>query len=352
MLTTDLALRLDPEYEKISRRFLEHPDEFALAFAKAWYKLLHRDMGPVERYLGPWVPEPQPWQDPVPPVEGELVSEADVAALKEAILATGLTVPQLVRTAWASASSFRGTDKRGGANGARIRLEPQRGWQSNDADEIDAVVSALEQVKSDFDGRGGASVSIADLIVLGGSAAVEKAAADAGHAVTVPFHPGRTDATQEQTDTDSFRVLQPRADGFRSYLPEGEKLSPETLLLDRANLLNLTAPEMTVLVGGMRAIGANAGDSDLGVLTAAPRPADQRLLPHPARAGHGVEVVGIPGERLRRHRPRDRRGAVDRHGGRPGLRLARAAAGARRRSTPATTRRRSSCATSWPPGSR
>ncbi len=267
MLTTDLALRLDPEYEKISRRFLEHPDEFALAFAKAWYKLLHRDMGPAERYLGPWVPEPQPWQDPVPAVEGELVSEADVAALKEAILATGLTVPQLVRTAWASASSFRGTDKRGGANGARIRLEPQRGWQSNDADEIDAVVSALERVKSDFDGRGGASVSIADLIVLGGSAAVEKAAADAGHTVTVPFHPGRTDATQEQTDTDSFRVLQPRADGFRSYLPEGEKLSPETLLLDRANLLNLTAPEMTVLVGGMRAIGANAGDSDLGVLT-------------------------------------------------------------------------------------
>ena len=267
MLTTDLALRLDPEYEKISRRFLEHPDEFALAFAKAWYKLLHRDMGPVERYLGPWVPEPQPWQDPVPAVEGELVSEADVATLKEAILATGLTVPQLVRTAWASASSFRGTDKRGGANGARIRLEPQRGWQSNDADEIDAVVSALERVKSDFDGRGGASVSIADLIVLGGSAAVEKAAADAGHTVTVPFHPGRTDATQEQTDTDSFRVLQPRADGFRSYLPEGEKLSPETLLLDRANLLNLTAPEMTVLVGGMRAIGANAGDSDLGVLT-------------------------------------------------------------------------------------
>jgi catalase-peroxidase len=267
MLTTDLALRVDPVYEKISRRFLEHPDEFAAAFAKAWYKLLHRDMGPVERFLGPWVPEPQPWQDPVPPVEGELVSDADVSALKEAILATGLTVPQLVRTAWASASSFRGTDKRGGANGARIRLEPQRGWQSNDADEIDAVVSALEQVKSDFDGRGGATVSIADLIVLGGSAAVEKAAADAGHPVTVPFHPGRTDATQEQTDTDSFRVLQPRADGFRSYLPEGEKLSPETLLLDRANLLNLSAPEMTVLVGGMRAIGANAGDSDLGVFT-------------------------------------------------------------------------------------
>ncbi len=267
MLTTDLALRLDPAYEKISRRFLEHPDEFALAFAKAWYKLLHRDMGPAERYLGPWVPEPQPWQDPVPPVEGALVSDADVASLKEAILATGLTVPQLVRTAWASASSFRGTDKRGGANGARIRLEPQRGWQSNDGDEISTVVEALERVKADFDGKGGASVSIADLIVLGGSAAVEKAARDGGHDVTVPFHAGRTDATQEQTDVDSFRVLQPRADGFRSYLPPGEKLSPEMLLLDRANLLTLTAPEMTVLVGGLRAIGANVGDSDLGVLT-------------------------------------------------------------------------------------
>jgi catalase-peroxidase len=267
MLTTDLALRFDPEYEKISRRFLENPDEFADAFGKAWYKLLHRDMGPIERFLGPWVPETQPWQDPVPAVEGELVSDDDVAALKDAVLATGLTVQQLVRTAWASAATFRGTDKRGGANGARIRLEPQRGWPSNDAAELDAVLSALEQVKADFDGRGGATVSLADLIVLAGSAAVEKAARDAGHGVTVPFHPGRTDATQEQTDTDSFRVLQPRADAFRSYLRPGEKLSAETLLLDRANLLNLTAPEMTVLVGGMRAIGANVGDSDLGVLT-------------------------------------------------------------------------------------
>ena len=267
MLTTDLALRFDPEYEKISRRFLEHPDEFAMAFAKAWYKLLHRDMGPVERFLGPWVAEPQLWQDPVPPVEGELVSDADVAALKEAVLATGLTVPQLVRTAWASASSFRGTDKRGGANGARIRLEPQRSWESNDAAELDIVLSALEQVKHDFDARGGATVSTADLIVLAGCAAIEQAARGAGHDVPVPFHPGRTDASQEQTDTDSFRVLQPRADGFRSYLPPGEKLSAETLLLDRANLLNLTAPEMAVLVGGMRAIGANVGGSDLGVLT-------------------------------------------------------------------------------------
>ena len=267
MLTTDLALRVDPEYEKISRRFLENPDEFALAFAKAWYKLLHRDMGPIERYLGPWVPEVQLWQDPVPPVDHELVSDADVAGLKEAILATGLTVQQLVRTAWASAATFRGTDNRGGANGARIRLEPQRGWPSNDAAELSTVLDALERVKADFDGRGGAKVSIADLIVLGGCAAVEKAARDAGHDVTVPFHPGRTDASQEQTDAHSFRVLEPRADGFRSYLRGGEKLSPEMLLLDRANLLNLTAPEMTVLLGGMRAIGANVGDSDLGVLT-------------------------------------------------------------------------------------
>ncbi|MGL5929847.1 MAG: catalase/peroxidase HPI [Dermatophilaceae bacterium] len=270
MLTTDLALRFDPVYEPISRRFLENPDEFAQAFGKAWYKLLHRDMGPVERFLGPWVPEVQPWQDPVPPRPETLISDDDVAALKEAVLAAGLTVPQLVRTAWASAASFRGTDKRGGANGARVRLEPQRSWESNDAAEIDTVVAALERVKADFDGRGGATVSLADLIVLGGSAAVEKAARDAGHTVTVPFRPGRTDATQEQTDVDSFRYLEPRADGFRSYLRPGEKLSAETLLLDRANLLTLTAPELTVLVGGMRALGANVGDSPLGVLTERP----------------------------------------------------------------------------------
>ncbi|GAA4412342.1 catalase/peroxidase HPI [Fodinibacter luteus] len=267
MLTSDLALRFDPEYEKISRRFHENPEEFRLAFAKAWYKLLHRDMGPIERYLGPWVPEPQLWQDPVPPVDHELVSDADVAALKEAVLGAGLSVQQLVRTAWASAASFRGTDKRGGANGARIRLEPQRGWESNDAAELDTVLGALERVKADFDAQGGAKISLADLIVLAGSAAVEQAARDAGHEVTVPFRPGRTDATQELTDTESFRVLEPRADGFRNYLRPGEKLSPETLLLDRANLLNLSAPQMTVLVGGMRAMGANTGDSDLGVLT-------------------------------------------------------------------------------------
>jgi catalase-peroxidase len=267
MLTTDLSLRVDPEYEKISRRFHENPDEFALAFAKAWYKLLHRDMGPVQRFLGPWVAPVQPWQDPVPAVDHDLVSDADVAGLKEAILGSGLTVQQLVRTAWAAAASFRGTDKRGGANGARIRLEPQRSWESNDAAEIDTVVSALERIKTEFEARGGAKVSIADLIVLGGSAAVERAAREAGHSVVVPFHPGRTDATQEQTDVDSFRVLQPRADGFRSYLRPGEKLSAEMLLLDRAVMLTLTAPELTVLLGGMRAIGANVGDSPLGVLT-------------------------------------------------------------------------------------
>ena len=292
MLTTDLALRFDPEYEKISRRFLEHPDEFALAFAKAWYKLLHRDMGPVERYLGPWVPEPQPWQDPVPPVEGELVSDADVAALKEAVLATGLTVPQLVRTAWASASSFRGTDKRGGANGARIRLEPQRGWQSNDAAEIDAVLSALEQVKADFDGRGGATVSIADLIVLGGSAAVEKAARDAGHDVTVPFHPGRTDATQEQTDTDSFRVLA----AARRRVPQLPAPGREAVARDAA--ARPRQPAQPHRPRDDRARRRDAGDRRQRrrlrprCAHRAAWPADQRLLPHPARAGHRVEVVG------------------------------------------------------------
>ncbi|GAA5105538.1 catalase/peroxidase HPI [Alloalcanivorax gelatiniphagus] len=267
MLTSDLALRVDPEYDKISRRFLENPDEFSLAFAKAWYKLLHRDMGPVSRYLGPWVPEPQLWQDPVPPVEGDLVGDDDVATLKSALLDSGLSVSDLVTTAWASAASFRNTDKRGGANGARIRLEPQRGWTVNQPEELDRVLQVLESVRADFNARGGAQVSLADLIVLGGSAAVEKAARDAGVEVTVPFHPGRTDATQEQTDVHSFRVLEPRADGFRNYVRPGEKLQPEKLLVDRAYMLNLTAPEMTVLVGGLRALGANHGGSAHGVLT-------------------------------------------------------------------------------------
>jgi catalase-peroxidase len=269
MLTTDLALRFDPAYAKVSRNFYEHPEKFADAFARAWYKLLHRDMGPVTRYLGPWVPEPQLWQDPVPVVDHELVGDADVAALKAKVLDSGLSVSQLVRTAWASAASYRGTDMRGGANGARIRLEPQRGWAANDPAELATVLQTLEAIQQEFNGSG-SRISLADLIVLAGCAAVEKAAKDAGHDVTVPFAPGRTDASQEQTDTETFAVLEPRADGFRNYLRAGEKLPPETLLLDRANLLTLTAPEMTVLVGGLRALGANAGGSTAGLLTDRP----------------------------------------------------------------------------------
>ncbi|MHC6630063.1 catalase/peroxidase HPI [Streptomyces globosus] len=272
MLTTDLALRVDPVYGPITKRFHEHPEELAEAFAKAWYKLLHRDMGPVSRYLGPWVPEPQLWQDPVPPVDHELVSDEDVEALKRKILDSGLPLRHLVTTAWASAASFRGTDKRGGANGARIRLEPQRGWESNSGPEIPETLEALERIRAEFDSAqtGGKKVSLADLIVLGGCAAVEQAARNAGHDVRVPFAPGRTDASQEQTDTESFAVLEPRADGFRNHVRTGEKLPPETLLLDRANMLDLTAPEMTVLVGGMRALDANAGRAPHGVLTDRP----------------------------------------------------------------------------------
>jgi catalase-peroxidase len=270
MLTTDLALRVDPAYEKISRRFLENPEEFRLAFAKAWYKLLHRDMGPVSRFLGPWVAEPQLWQDPVPAVDHELVSDDDVTALKARVLESGLTIPQLVSTAWASAASYRSTDKRGGANGARIRLEPQRSWEVNQPDQLGTVLETLEGIQREFNEAGGARISLADLIVLAGSAAVEKAARDAGVEVTVPVHPGRTDATQEQTDVNSFRVLEPRADGFRNYLRPGEKTQPEVLLVDRAYMLNLTAPEMTVLVGGLRVLGANVGGAEHGVLTDRP----------------------------------------------------------------------------------
>ena len=267
MLTTDLALRMDPEYEKISRRFHEDLDAFRLAFAKAWYKLLHRDMGPVTRYLGPQVAEPQLWQDPVPAHEGALVSDQDVAALKAKVLDSGLSVEQLVRTAWASASSFRDTDKRGGANGARVRLAPQKDWEANEPTELASVLARLEEVRTEFNGAGGAQVSLADLIVLAGSAAVEKAAKDAGHDVTVPFTAGRTDASQEQTDVESFSVLEPRADGFRNYLRAGEKQQPEVLLVDKAYTLGLSAPEMTVLVGGLRALGANTGGAQHGLLT-------------------------------------------------------------------------------------
>ncbi|MFL6288658.1 MAG: catalase/peroxidase HPI [Actinomycetes bacterium] len=272
MATTDLALRFDPIYEPISRRFMENPDELADAFARAWYKLLHRDMGPATRYLGPWVPEPQLWQDPVPSVDHTLIDNDDIEALKSSILSSGLSVAQLATTAWASAASFRGTDMRGGANGARIRLEPQRSWEANDPAELGKVLQALEQIQADFNGSasGGKKVSLADLIVLGGCAAVERAAKDAGYNVAVPFTPGRTDASPEQTDTDSFTVLEPRADGFRNYHRAGEKVSPETLLLDRANLLMLTAPEMTVLVGGLRALDANTGRASHGVFTDRP----------------------------------------------------------------------------------
>jgi catalase-peroxidase len=272
MLTTDLALRFDPAYERISRRFRENPDEFAHAFAKAWYKLLHRDMGPVSRYLGPWVPEPQLWQDPVPVVDHQLIEDEEAAALKAKLLDSGLTVSQLASTAWASASSFRGTDKRGGANGARIRLEPQRSWEVNEPAELAKVLRVLDEVQQDFNATqsGGKKVSLADLIVLGGSAAVEQAARNAGHEIHVPFRPGRTDASQEQTDAETFTVLEPVADGFRNYVRSGEKLSPETLLLDRAYMLNLSAPEMTVLVGGMRALGTNVGGSEQGALTDRP----------------------------------------------------------------------------------
>jgi catalase-peroxidase len=270
MLTTDLSLRFDPIYEPIARRFHEDPQALADAFAKAWFKLTHRDMGPRARYLGKLVPaEPQIWQDPVPDVSGAVIGEQDVAALKEKILASGLSVSQLVSTAWASASTFRGSDKRGGANGARIRLAPQKDWEVNQPGELATVLGKLEQIRSEFS-AGGKQVSLADLIVLGGVAAVEAAAKKAGHAVTVGFSPGRTDASQEQTDVDSFAVLEPTADGFRNYLRGGHRRSPEELLVDRAQLLTLTAPELTVLVGGLRVLGANTGGAAHGVFTKNP----------------------------------------------------------------------------------
>ncbi|HVU92352.1 MAG TPA: catalase/peroxidase HPI, partial [Jatrophihabitans sp.] len=272
MLVTDVALRVDPTYEKIARRFLDDPQAFADAFARAWYKLLHRDMGPVSRYLGPWVPEPQLWQDPVPAVDHELVGESEITALKAKILDSGLTVGQLVRTAWAAASSFRGTDKRGGANGARLRLEPQRNWEVNDPAELATVLPQLESIQQEFNAgqSGGVRISLADLIVLGGCAAVEKAARDAGVEITVPFAPGRTDASQEETDVEAFEVLEPKADGFRNYLRAGDKLPPETRLVDKAYMLTLSAPELTVLLGGLRVLGANHRDSKHGVFTDRP----------------------------------------------------------------------------------
>jgi catalase-peroxidase len=273
MLTTDLSLRMDPVYEPISRRFHENPNELADAFAKAWFKLTHRDMGPITRYLGPEVPtEPQLWQDPVPAVDHELIGPGDVAPLKEAILASGLSVSQLVSTAWASASTFRGTDKRGGANGARIRLAPQKDWEVNDPTALAAVLQALEKIQQDFNAShtGGKQVSLADLIVLGGCAGVEQAARNAGVDIEVPFTPGRTDASQEQTDVEAFEVLEPSPDGFRNYLRDANGRPAEERLVDRAQLLTLSTPELTVLVGGLRVLGANHGQSELGVLTTRP----------------------------------------------------------------------------------
>jgi catalase-peroxidase len=276
MLTTDLALRFDPAYEKVSRRFYEHPDQFADAFARAWFKLTHRDMGPIARYLGPLVPkETLIWQDPVPAVDHVLVGEQDIAALKAKILASGLSISQLVATAWASAASFRGSDKRGGANGARIRLTPQKDWEVNQPDELAKVLQKLEAIQKDFNGaqsngNKGKNVSLADLIVLGGTAAVEEAAKKAGHDAKIPFTPGRTDASQEQTDVHSFAAMEPVADGFRNYLRSGQILSAEEFLLDRAQLLTLTAPEMTVLIGGLRVLNANFGQAKHGVFTTRP----------------------------------------------------------------------------------
>jgi catalase-peroxidase len=273
MLTTDLALKMDPNYAPIVKRFHDHPQEFADAFAKAWYKLTHRDMGPVSRYLGPLVPkETLLWQDPVPAVDHALIGEQDVAALKAKILASGLSISQLVSTAWASAATFRGSDKRGGANGARIRLAPQKDWEVNQPAQLAEVLEKLEGIQKEFNASqsGGKKVSLADLIVLGGDAAIEAAAKKAGHDVKIPFNPGRTDASQEQTDAHSFAPLEPVADGFRNYLRGGQPVSAEELLVDRAQLLTLTAPEMTVLLGGMRALNANAGQSRHGVFTNRP----------------------------------------------------------------------------------
>jgi catalase-peroxidase len=273
MFTTDLALRMDPDYAKISKRFHENPNEFADAFSKAWYKLTHRDIGPRSRCLGSLVPtEPQLWQDPVPDVGHELIGEQDIANLKGKILASGLSISQLVSTAWASAATFRGTDKRGGANGARIRLAPQKDWEANQPAELGNILQALEQIQNDFNGSqsDGKMVALADLIVLGGCAAVEEAAKKAGHEVQVPFSPGRADASQEQTDVDSFSVLEPTADGFRNYFRDGHTRTAEELLVDRAQMLTLTAPEMTVLVGGMRVLNASVGQSELGVFTKRP----------------------------------------------------------------------------------
>jgi len=363
MLTTDLALRMDPIYEPISRRFLENPDELADAFARAWFKLTHRDMGPISRYLGPEVPqESLLWQDPVPAVTHELVGAQDIAALKEQILASGLSTSQLVSTAWASASTFRGSDKRGGANGARIRLEPQNTWEVNNPTELAKVLSSLEEIQKGFNSSqtGGKQVSLADLIVLGGCAAVERAAKNAGYDVQVPFAPGRTDASAEQTDVDAFAVLEPTADGFRNYLAKGHQLPAEHLLIDRANLLTLTAPEMTVLVGGLRVLGANAqqsgqsGQSGLGVLTTRPESLTNDFFVNLLTQGTTWQPASSESEAEETFEARDvATGELTWTGSRVDLVFGSNSSCAHsQRSTRATTRNRSSCATSSPHGTR
>ena len=322
MFTTDLALKMDPIYGPIAKRFHENPDEFDAAFARAWYKLTHRDMGPVSRLLGPEVAEPQLWQDPVPPVDHPLIDDADVASLKASILDSGLTTAQLVSTAWASAATYRDSDKRGGANGARIRLAPQKDWGFTPAGTGD-VLGTLERIQAEFNDSqsGDKRVSLADLIVLGGCAAVESAAAKAGHDVTVPFTPGRTDATQEMTDVEGFQPLEPKADGFRNYVADGYTRRLEDALVDKANLLALTAPEMTVLVGGMRVLDANQRRLAARRVHEAAWRTDQRLLREPARHGHAV-AGGLRGpQHLRGPRPRQRRARVDGDLGRPGVRI-------------------------------
>ena len=328
MLTTDLALRVDPAYEKISRRFLEHPDQFADAFARAWFKLMHRDMGPKSRYLGPEVPkEDLIWQDPIPAVDHPLIDAADIAALKKDILASGLSVSELVSTAWASASTFRGSDKRGGANGARIRLAPQKDWAVNKPAQLAKVLKTLEGIQAvQRSQKGGKKVSLADLIVLAGCAGVEQAAKNGGQTVTVPFTPGRTDASQEQTDVESFAVLEPVADGFRNFQKERFRVSAEALLIDRAQLLTLTAPEMTVLIGGMRVLNTNVDESKHGVFTDAPEALTNDFFVNLLDMRTAWKATSEAAELFEARDAAHRQARVDRHARRPGVRLERAAA--------------------------
>ncbi len=356
MLTTDLSLKLDPIYGPISKRFYENPDELAEAFAKAWFKLLHRDMGPVSRYLGPWIPEEQIWQDPVPEVDHPLIDEQDVAQLKSQILGSGLSISQLVRAAWAAAASFRGTDKRGGANGGRIRLAPQKDWEANDPAELAKVLEALEGIQREWGASqsDGKQVSLADLVVLGGCAAVEEAARAAGVDVTVPFTPGRTDASEEQTDAESFAVLEPEADAFRNYLKPGQPMPAEQLLVDKANVLTLTAPEMTVLLGGMRALNANTGQAKHGVFTDRPETLTNDFFVNLLDMDTEWKSVSEQNGSAAVYEGRDRETESSSGPPPPSISCsARAPSSAPSpRSTPVMTRPRSSSMTSSPPGTR